>query len=376
MATERRQRMKILQVSSATHIGGGELHVADLARALTERGHEVHLAIRPQSPLLRMLASTQAHFHTMPLRNSLDLSSAYQLSRLIRTYEIDIIHGHAARDYLVCAIAQRLAARGQLVLTRHHYLPIKANPVYRRLFRTAGRVIAVSEFVRSSLLQRFKLPEDQIVTIPNWLKPEAYKVLPDRQQARARLGLHRPLVVGMIGEITPAKGQEEFIRAAAALAHQRDDVEFLIVGDEHNERRSFTQRLQQIAREADLADRVNFVSRVDDVRWAFAALDVFVLPSWNEAFSIVLIQAMAAGVPVIASQIGGPAEIVTDGVTGLLAPPRQVDALAEKIQQLLDDKDLRARLVTAARQHVEHRFEREKVIDQIETLYRSLVVGR
>jgi glycosyltransferase involved in cell wall biosynthesis len=376
MATGQRQKMKILQVSSATHIGGGEVHVADLTRALVERGHDVHLAIRPQSPLPALLASARVCCHTLPLRNSLDLHSAYRLSRLIKAHHIDIIHAHLARDYLVCGIAQRLAGRGHLVLTRHHYLPITNNPVYRRLFRTAGRVIAVSEYVRGELRQRLRLPESQVVTIPNWLKLEEYDSLPDRQHARERFDVHGPRVVGMIGELVPAKGPEEFIRAAIELARGRDDVGFVIVGDERDEQKLFAQRLQQLAHAAGISRRVHFLGRVADVRDVLAALDVFVLPSWNEAFSIVLIQAMAARVPVIASAVGGPAEIVTDGVTGLLVPPRQVDSLVSTIRALLDDETLSTRLAIAARQHVERRFERETVIDQIEAVYRSLAFGR
>ncbi len=366
--------MKILQVSSAMSLGGGETHVIDLCQALIERHHEVHLALRLQSPLRDRLASSSVTFHDVPLRNSLDVGSAQRLSHIIQHQQIDIIHGHVARDYAVCALARRGAGRGQLVLTRHHYLPIKENWGYRWLFRQVGRVISVSEFVRQGLITSLNLPSDQIVTIPNWITPDEYRQLPDPQFARNRFDVHEPFVVGMIGQITPAKGQEEFVRAAGLIASQRDDVAFLIAGQEQDQRTPFTRRLRSLADEAGLGKRLKFIGRVEQLPEFFAALTVFVVPSWQEAFSIVLIQAMAAGVPVIASDIGGPAEIITHGVTGLLVPPRHVEIVAGAINSLLDHPDQQTQLAEAARQEVQRRFERETVINQIESIYQDLVL--
>ena len=365
--------MKILQVSSATTIGGGEVHVIDLCQALQQRGHDVHLAARPGSPLVERLVSRSVTCHHLPLRGSLDIDSAVRLSHLIRQYQIDVIHGHVARDYLVCALARRLAGRSQLVLTRHHYLPIKGHWGYRTMFRQVGRIIAVSESVRRGLIASLNLPPGQVMTIPNWVNPDEYRALPDPQRARARFDVQQPLVVGMVGQMTPAKGPEEFIRAAALVASLRDDVAFLVAGETEERGFQFTERLRQLTRELSVSDRIHFLGRVEDLPGLFAALTMLVLPSWQEAFSIVLIQAMAAGLPVIASDVGGPAEIVTHGVTGLLVPPRRVEALAQAINRLLGDSDLRRRLGVAARKEVETRFERETVINQIESVYRDVI---
>src|SRR5215213_4669892 len=125
--------MKILQVCSATEMGGGEVHVADLVHALSERGHAVYLAVRPNSPLRAPLNGVITSWHEMPLRNSLDLQSVSSIVDIIRHHGIDIVHAHVGRDYLVAAMACRKAPRARLVLTRHHYLPLKRNPLYRWL---------------------------------------------------------------------------------------------------------------------------------------------------------------------------------------------------------------------------------------------------
>src|SRR5262245_9872550 len=123
--------MKILQVCSASDIGGGEIHVADLVRGLASRGHAVHLAVRPDSPLRGLLAGVIASRHEMPLRNSLDLQSAREIARLVIEHGIDIVHAHVGRDYLVAALACKQVPRVRLVLTRHHYLPLKRGALYR-----------------------------------------------------------------------------------------------------------------------------------------------------------------------------------------------------------------------------------------------------
>src|ERR671939_18940 len=123
--------MKILQVCSASEMGGGEVHVAGLVRALSARGHAVYLAVRPNSPLREPLAGVIASWHEMPLRNSLDLQSAQAIADLTDEHRIDLIHAHVGRDYLVAALACRPSRRARLVLTRHHYLPLKRNALYR-----------------------------------------------------------------------------------------------------------------------------------------------------------------------------------------------------------------------------------------------------
>src|SRR4030095_16770643 len=109
---------------SASEMGGGEVHVADLVRGLTARGDAIYLAVRPDSPLRSSLAGVIASWHEMPLRNSLDLQSARAIAGLVDTHGIDIVHAHMGRDYLGAALACKQTNRARLVLTRHHYLPL------------------------------------------------------------------------------------------------------------------------------------------------------------------------------------------------------------------------------------------------------------
>jgi len=364
--------MKILQVCSASEMGGGEVHVADLVRGLTARGHAIYLAVRPESPLRGPLAGVIASWHELPLRNSLDLQSVRAITQLITEHGIDIVHAHMGRDYLVSALACKQAKRARLVLTRHHYLPLKRGALYRWMLGDVAAVIAVSDSVRQSVLERLPLPAEKVRTLPNWVDPERFK-LADRDAARAMFRVRSNIVVACIGQINQAKGQEEFVRAAAALARTRTDTEFLIAGKENEDGSPYTKHLSELARSLGLADKLRFLGRVSHIPQLLAAVDVVVVPSWDEGFSLVAIEAMAARRPVLASNVGGIAGIIKNNVTGLLVPPRDVHALTDKLLWLVSDAPLRERLGVQAQRDVYTRFGREQIIDQIESLYAEVI---
>ena len=360
--------MKILQVCSATEMGGGEVHVADLVRALADRGHAIYMAVRPDSPLREPLAGVIASWHEMALRNSLDVQSARAIAGLIVQHGIDIVHAHVGRDYLVAALACKHEPSARLVLTRHHYFPLKRNALYRWMLGGVSAVIAVSESVRESVIERLAMPPKLVHTIPNWVDPMRFQRV-ERDAARALFRLRGSLVVACIGQITPAKGQEEFIRAAGRIVNMRSDTEFLIVGEEKDSDGDFTAQLIKLSESLGLGERVRFMGKIRHMPELFAAVDIVVVPSWDEGFSLVTIEAMAARRPVIASNIGGLGQIVSDNSTGLLFPPRDVRALTEKLIWMLSDAPLRERLAVHAQKDVYVRYGREQIIDRIEALY-------
>jgi len=364
--------MKILQVCSASEIGGGEVHVADLVRGLASRGHAVYLAVRPDSPLRGLLPGVIASWHEMPLRNSLDLQSAREIARLVLEHGIDIVHAHVGRDYLVAALACKQSSRAKLVLTRHHYLPLKRGALYRWMLGDLAAVIAVSDSVRDSVIERLRLPPERVRMLPNWIDPERFKPT-DRDAARAMFRVRSNIVVACIGQVTQSKGQEEFVRAAAKLARIRNDVEFLIAGNEHAEEKPFTRYLEELANSQGLRDKLRFLGHVSRIPELLAAVDVVVVPSWDEGFSLVTIEAMAARRAVLASNVGGIAGIVKDNVTGLMFPPRDVHAIYDKLLWLVSDAPLRERLSVQGQRDVYARFGRDQIIDRIESLYEEVM---
>jgi len=349
-------------------MGGGEVHVADLVRGLADRGHAVYLAVRPESPLRAPLAGVIASWHEFPLRNSLDVQSARAIAELIERHNIDLVHAHMGRDYLVAALARRRAPAAKLILTRHHYLPLRRNAVHRWLLGDAAAIIAVSESVRLSVIERLALPPARVRTIPNWIDPERFHPL-DREEARALFQVRANLVVACIGQISEAKGQEEFVHAAGRVDQVRTDVEFLIVGEEKGEEKPFTKHLIKLAQGFGHKSRLRFLGHVEHIPELLAAADVVVVPSWDEGFSLVTLEALAARRAVVASKTGGIPDIVKHSETGLLFPPRDAKALTEKLLWLLSDAPLRDRLGAQGQKDVYTRFGRDQIIDRIEALY-------
>src|SRR5262249_39012837 len=366
--------MKILQVCSAESLGGGERHVIDLTRAMIERGHQLHLAVRQNSPLIDALAGYPIQWYELGLRNALDVISAQGIAQVIRKNRIDILHAHLARDYTYCGIAARIAARlGNPVgffITRHHFKTIKSNPIYAWTIGEARALIAVSDSVRGNLVESFPDFADRIVMIPNWIDAGGCGSL-NREEARARLGVTKRLVVGVVGQITRLKRQDLFIKAAAHLIKDRywNDAQFLIVGETGSGDDNYLGQLQEMANKLRVNNQVRFTGYVEDLPAVLGAFDIVAAPSDNEAFSLALVEAMASGCAVVATRVGGMAEIVEDGITGLLVQRDNSWALIAALSRLLTDKRLREKMGSVARASVIERFDRRSVIDRIERLY-------
>jgi glycosyltransferase involved in cell wall biosynthesis len=363
--------MKILQVCSAETLGGGERHVIDLTRALIERGHELYLAVRPESPLREALSGAPVKWRELGLRNALDVISAQRLASIIRREEIDVLHAHVARDYIFCGIASRIARPVRFYLTRHHFNPIKSNPIYSWTLSEARALIAVSESVREQLVTAFPMFTDRITVIPNWIDVRGEGTL-SKEAAREAFGITRRLAVAIVGQLTPLKRQDVFIRAAAHMIKDRHwtDADFLIIGEPGPDDQEYAEQLQQLVNEAGVENQIRFTGYVEDLPSLLVAFDIVAAPSANEGFSLALIEAMAAGCAVIATRVGGMAEIVEDGVTGIFIERDDHWPLIAGLSRLLTDKALRERVGAAAREHVIEHFDRENVIDRIEDLYR------
>ncbi|HLM55947.1 MAG TPA: glycosyltransferase [Pyrinomonadaceae bacterium] len=194
-----------------------------------------------------------------------------------------------------------------------------------------------------------------------------------RQDARRlfQAGPRDSYLVGMAGHLAPIKGQDEFIRAAALVASRRDDVTFVVAGEDKSRSGENRRRLERLIGDLGLGDRVRLQGWVDDVPALLSALDLFVSPSRSEPFGLSIIEAMACGVPVVATKSEGAGEILEDGVTGLFVPLGDQEALAEAICAMLNDGRGRASMAARALEAVRDRFSLERMVAATEQLYGS-----
>lgn len=367
--------MRILQVCSARTIGGGERHVAALANSLTQRGHQVYVVVAPGSPITALLSEVPAeNIVTLRMRNAFDVPSALRLARVIREKKIEVVHAHLARDYPIASLAVRRYA--QLVVTRHVLFPL--NRLHRLTLKRVARVIAVSNAVARRLQARRICDNRKLQVIPNGIELEKFDEPlsdPARASVREKLGVRRSLMVGDVGSLLPIKGHEDFVRAAAIIARRRNDVDFVIVGDNEPRNRNHRKFLERLITGLDLKDSVLIVDWSGDFSRFYCALDVYVSPSHSEAFGLSIVEAMACGRSVVATATEGAKEIIEDKQTGVLVPNGDAQRMAETILALLDSADERARLGANAREDVHRRFGLERMVEAIEQVYRDALVS-
>lgn len=365
--------MRILQISSARAFGGGERHLLDLTRGLAERGHELFVALSERSGFRdRFDALPPSNVFTLPLRNALDLPSALALARLARSLDVDIVHAHLARDYPLAAFAtRRHAARSRLVVTRHVLFPL--GRAHRLVLANVSRVIAVSEAVARALRAQRIFPGETIRVVPNAVDFERFETARELFERENRVrdvsdgGVFR---VGSVGSLSEVKGHDVFVRAAALVASRMERAcEFIIVGDEATGSNVEGARIEKLIRELGLEGSVRIITGCEDVARVLPGFDLFVSASRSEAFGLAMVEAMACGVPVIATSTEGALEIIDDGATGLLVPIDDERAIADAVLALAHDPERRASLASRALASARERFSLTRMIDDTERVY-------
>lgn len=370
--------MRILHISSARALGGGERHLVDLTQALSRRGHDVHVALRPGSLLQEQLKALPArNIIELPLRNALDLKSALGLARLLRERRIEIAHAHMARDYPLAAFATGRAPEARLIITRHVLFPLKR--IHALTLSRVARVIAVSEPVARALNAQKIFPARKISVVPNGIDLERFDTS-KRDESRAslsqKLGIDgERLLVGTLGEINQLKGHEEFLRAAALISKQFARADFIIAGADTTRTGEHRAALERLIGDSGLRGRVHLPGWIEDVAGYLAALDVFVSASRTESFGLAIVEAMASGAAVVATMTEGARSIVEDGATGSLVPVGDAEAMAASVCALLSDNDERLRLAAQARQAVRERFSLERMVAATEQIYTEALGG-
>lgn len=310
------------------------------------------------------------------------------LAQFIKEHQIDVVQTHLLRslDFLVLLLRYTTRLRAVLwtfhsanfVLTethlsRHRWLLKPKRWIHNRLYRLASPMvdglIAVSGEVKAAMVQTIGLGPDKITVIYNGVDLKRYTPHVDKTLLRRRLGL--PETAGllvMIGTLKEAKGHRYMIEAMALLVQSRPDVQLLLVGDGE-----LRQELQGQVNGLHLNDRIHFLGSRQDVPDLLAAGDIFVLPSLWEGLSIALLEAMATGLPIVASEVSGTVQVIIPGQTGILVPPGEPDRLAAAIGQLLANPGCAQALGAAAKERVTVEFTAQKQAAEHLALYHQLL---
>ncbi len=364
--------MRILQISSAKTFGGGERHFVDLCRGLHARGHDVFAALRPTNVWQERLSFLhESNIFHVSIRNSFGMLSANRIAGFIRKNNIAIIHAHVARDYIPASIACTLSKNAKFVLTRHVLFPLK--PFNRFALKNLSKAIAVSSGVRAALQRVF--PRQKITLIFNGIDIEASSDLDRGNLSNEFRFLHSipfdtPLI-GIVGELIVLKGQRDFVLAANEIAKKFPDARFVVVGKDNTVDKKFRRELKRLVRVFRLDERFLWLDWVEDTAPLFAALDIFVSASHTESFGMAILEAMASGTAVVATETEGAKELLPDHE--LLVPIQDPLMLAGKICMLLGDPQKRERLANNAKSFAHDNFSLNRMIDETENLYHELL---
>jgi L-malate glycosyltransferase len=318
--------------------------------------------------------------HTPQALAELSLA-ATQVRWAARRHRADVLHANSIRAGIVLALAGPTRA-AKLVHVRDCLPPGAVSTATLRLIAaTATTVIANSRYTAESV--RTVAPGARLEVLYNPVDLARFDPSRiDRARARAALGAvgERDVLLGVVGQLSPWKGQDTAIEALALLCEQGVDAHLLLVGSAkfvaratRFDNRGYLARLHELVDAAGLRERVSWLGERDDVPELMRALDVLLLPSWEEPFGRALIEAMALGVPVLATDVGGPREIVRDGREGFLLAPRQAGAWAQAVGRLLERADRGLELGRAGRERVEREFTVQRhVVDTLAVYERAI----
>jgi glycosyltransferase involved in cell wall biosynthesis len=324
--------MRVLHVDPERGWGGGEVQVALLVRELARRGHESIVAAPADAPLARAVGASRVRVVDCPIASHADVRAVPRLRRLAR--DADVVHFHTARAHAMAPWLRGLGAR-RIVTRRMDYAP-RGGPWVRYLYNHAvDCVIAISGGVERALLDA-GVAADRIRVVPSGVDAGRFAVPADARVAlRAAWGAGEADVVAIVvGVLEARKGHATLIDAAARLG-VRVPLHLVFCG-----RGSLDESLRRDAAARGVA--VTFLGFRDDVARCLAAADIAVLPSLHEGLGVAALEAMAASRPVVASRVGGLAEVVVDGETGRLVPAGDATALAAALEELANASALRA----------------------------------
>jgi len=388
--------MRVVRIITRLNVGGPSIQAAELSSRLRPRGFEtvlVHGTLGEAEGDMQYLVADAVDARRIaalqrPLAPTRDAAAFRQILAILREVRPHIVHTHMAKagtlGRAAAWIHNRTAGRGapaRVVHTYHghvfegYFAPAAAaffTWTERRLARVTDAIVAISPRIRAELVNEFHIGRpDQYHVVPLGFDLAPLAAIDGRVRAEARRALDVPAdahVVTTVGRLTAIKQHTLFLDAAQRIAERDRLALFLIAGDGE-----LAGALDARAHELRIVDRVRFLGWRRDLTTIYGASDVFLLTSRNEGTPVALIESLAAGVPGVSTDVGGVRDVIDGEAVGLLAPFGDADGLASHVLALLADPDRRARMGAAGRTSVTARYDIDRLVDDIERLYRTLV---
>ncbi|HKP20498.1 MAG TPA: glycosyltransferase family 4 protein [Thermoleophilaceae bacterium] len=352
--------MRVLYVSHTSHVGGGERSLLELLGALPSDVDPhmacppgpLHDAVRSAGVPVTTIPGTDGSLKLHPVQTPRALAdmarAAMAVRRLGRRLEADLVHGNSVRAGLIAAIASDLGGPPAIAHVRDCLPDSTASRLVTSIVcRRAAGVIANSSYTLEHFRGARALRMERVVHNP----VDAERFQPEDRSYNG----HAP-TLGVVAQLTPWKGQADAVRTLALVKRDFPSARLVLAGSAkfvsratRFDNRAYVRQLQDLIRELGVEEDVDFLGEVPDPESVYRSLDVLLVPSWEEPFGRAVVEGMAAGVPVVSTEVGGPAEIVSAPDEGVLLPAQEPETWARAVSELLADPDRRRQIARCAR---------------------------
>ncbi|MCK4994897.1 MAG: glycosyltransferase [Candidatus Omnitrophica bacterium] len=369
------KKVKILHLITELEPGGAENLLLSLSENMFIRGFDVCIGyLKGKGTLAEDFKKSGIKVIHFNMRSRFDIFCLLRLSAFITNEKFDIVHTHLIDADIFGYFGTKIAGVSCIVSTKHNtddFRKRKTIPMLLDSFVSnhLSKNIAVSNSVREFLIKYQSINPKNIEVVYNGI--DILKFLPKKSKEQAKIDLKlndKDYVVGTIARFDKQKGYKYLIKAIPLILQNHKNVHFVLVGEG-----SLKNRISEMVVSMGLKDKVTFLGVRNDIPEILNALDILVLPSLWEGLGMVLLEAQAAGIVTVASDIDGIKEVIGDEKTGMLIPPADEKSLAQKVTTLIENESLRNLLIAQAKESVKEKFNIEVMTDKIESIYKKLL---
>jgi glycosyltransferase involved in cell wall biosynthesis len=367
-------RKKVLHVIYSLFQGGAERHVETIATTPSEKYDHLVCSLTSGDDPAENMKSAGIPVFLLEKKFRGDIRVLPLLSRLIKQKKVDILHLHNPPGSLWGTLATVFSHSSIPIIRTEHtpYIPSNYPLVHRFLHsylnRRSEKIICVSDHVRESFIASFHRWKEKYITIHNGILINNFRTSLSREECRTRFKLPKDAkIMGTIGRLTQVKNHASLIKVLHAIRQEFKSIHLAILGEG-----KLKSTLRELAADFGVSDSVSFLDPTDHIEIFLGALDLFILPSRREGLPLVVLEAMAAGIPTVASSVGGIPEIISNGHNGYLIHPHNLDEIAGKVSELLKDRERANTLAYRGKETIRDRFSADTMIPEIEKVYDRL----
>ena len=372
--------MNILEFCFSNAWGGLEIYVTTFANEFKNRGNNIFGVVNSNSRLEAEFRNNSIEQLAVDKKiKYLDLGTAIKIKSFLNKKKIDVIHIHQSKDLSTAILLKKLLKSGKIVFTQHMDSKYNKKDLYHKwIYKNLDHVVSMTESMKQNHITHTHVRESQISVIYSGIDLERFASHKSVDKKSFLLKNNIPqdkIIIGTVGRLDKLKNQELLIDAAKLLVEKNPNIHFIIIGDETDSitGKGYKQKLVDKIRHFGIDNSVSFFGFTNNIENYFDVMDIFVLPTDKESFGYVLIEAMAKGIPVLATNQGGPKEIIIDNKNGFLFDPNNVSDLANKLLLLINDSTLRRDMGEASKKIAKSRFDVNVTIDKYIKLFERLL---